>query len=99
MTRALNLTHPADRTTVHKAGDSAPADSPPIERAIPVLFGEAMTYARGETAATDYLSRITRNLAQPGELAYRMGATDPGLCGFLARIERCLSAHLREGDA
>ncbi|ACB34460.1 hypothetical protein Lcho_2194 [Leptothrix cholodnii SP-6] len=91
----LLLTHPADRTTVHTIGD----DAPPAgigERSIPATSDAALAFIRGERAADTYLSRLVNDLAQPGELAARIGAADPGLCGFLARVEKALAAHLRE---
>lgn len=93
---SLFLTHPADRTTVHTTG----AEAPPaylVDRAIPATSEAAVAYIAGEADAGVYLARIVADLAQPGELAARVGVSQsPCLAGFLARIEKVLRVHLRE---
>jgi hypothetical protein len=91
----LYLTHPADRTTVHTTGDEAPPVYL-VEHALPATSDAALAYIAGEAAAGGFLARIVNDMAMPGELAARVGATDPGLCGFLARVQKALTAHLRE---
>lgn len=96
MTTTMILTHPADRTTVHQVSDAV-QNAYQVENAIPATSDAALAYLAGERAAGVYLSRIVNDQVQPGELAARVGvAHDPGLAGFLARVQKALTAHLRE---
>ncbi|MEY4749705.1 MAG: hypothetical protein RIQ60_1919 [Pseudomonadota bacterium] len=77
--------------------DDGPADAGLIEQRIAPTAENAAAWLAGEAQAGAYLSRMAAGMVQPGELAARLCLHDvPEVAGFLARVEKCLNAHLRE---